>query len=198
MIRISISGKGNPFFVSSKRPECLWDPTRPCPLGTSNPWFWDKKSGPKIDHWPQSNAETKNTWGHLSTRPVCLYGEHQKIFTLSCLHVFFFCIIRVCLHFLLFLFNLFIILYRVYSCCLLSHLVQEFHWYLANPVLVRVLINATDTLHSLCAWRMPYLRQLEECGYNLAASPRASAEEMYKTFPHTDKRIYVVSNSVVV
>jgi hypothetical protein len=45
---------------------------------------------------------------------------------------------------------------------------------------------------------MPYLRQLEECGYNLAASPRASAEEMVKTFPHTDKRISVVSSCVVV
>jgi hypothetical protein len=61
----------------------------------------------------------------------------------------FVCIVCVCLNFLYiyFFFSLYIILYRAYSCSLLSHLVQDFHWYLANPVLVRVLLNTTDTLH---------------------------------------------------
>lgn len=81
------------------------------------------------------------------------------------------------------------------ACC---HMWYEFHSYLANPVLVRVLLNATDTLKGLRAWLMPYLRQLVECGYNMAASPRASAEEMDKTFPHIYKRIFVVSSCVVV
>jgi hypothetical protein len=127
---------------------------------------------------------------------VCLHGEHQENFTLPCLHVLFALCVFFYISFYFFLI-LYIILYRAYNCCLLSHLVQEFHLHVANPVLVRVPLNATDTLYGLRAWRMPYLRQLEECGYNLAASPRASAEDMAKTFPHTDKRISVVSSFVV-
>jgi hypothetical protein len=135
------------------------------------------------------------TSGAISLLVRCAFMASTRKASL-CL-VCMFCLHCVCLFtfsFGFFFFSLHIILYRAYSRCLLSHLVQNFHWYLANPVLVRVLLNMTDTIHGLRAWRMPYLRQLEECSYNLAASPRASAEEMDKTLPHTYKRIFRINH----
>jgi hypothetical protein len=185
--------QGQSIFRFSKRPERFWNPSRPVQWTPVIPDPGVNSPIVELNTDIHRMQRLRIKWSHLFTRPVCLHAEHKENITMSCLHI--------CMHyFYLFTFflNLYVTLYRSYSSLLLSHLVQQFHWYLANAVLVRVQLHATDTLYGLRVWRMPYLRRLEECGYNSSASPHASADEMDSTFPHTDKRISLVSNSMLV